>query len=399
METSAIFIGMLLLAVVCEPLARILRLPFSALLVLIGFIGSEILVAVDIDTGLRWQQFNYLILHVFLPILVFESAFNMNARVLLKNLLPILLLAIPAMLLAAGITGVAIYYGIGHAEGFPWIAALLCGVIVSATDPVAVVALFKKLGAPERLTALLEGESLFNDATAIVMFTLLIAAASSGQDISVSTAAGTFIYTFAGGLAVGLICAVVGVGLYRFFSAAILRTLITVISAYMAFYLAEHVLHVSGVVAVLIAGLVLGQHHRHTASSDHFAEEWWELAAYACNALLFLLVGVTVTWQMFESHWLAMIIGIVAATGARAVIVYGVLPLGLRLLPGEPIPGSYRPVMMWGGLRGAVSLALALSLPSTMEGWYSVQSIVYGIALFTLFVQAPLMPPLVRKTL
>jgi CPA1 family monovalent cation:H+ antiporter len=143
-------------------------------------------------------------------------------------------------------------------------------------------ALFKQLGAPERLTALLEGESLFNDATAVVVFTLL--------------------------------------------------------------------------------------------------------------------VGVTITVGMFTSHWLAMLIGIAAATAARAGVIYLLLPATNWVLPGDKIPGSYRHVMMWGGLRGAVSLALALSLPLEIESWYSIQSIVYGVVLFTLFVQAPLMPPLVRKT-
>lgn len=399
MDTLLIIVAMLLLAVIAEPLARLLRLPFSALLVIIGFVGSELLVASGIDTGLRWQEFNYLILHVFVPILVFESAFNMKARVLLKNLVPILLLAIPLMLFAAGVTGAAVYYGIGHPSGFPWVAALLCGVILSATDPVAVVALFKQLGAPDRLTALLEGESLFNDATAIVIFTLLVAVATTGETIQVSTAALEFTYTFMGGVVAGTVCGVAGAALYRFFNTAILRALITIISAYLAFYLSEHVLHASGIVAVLLAGLLLGEYHRRQATEDVFAGELWELSAYCCNALLFLLAGVTITWQMFESHWLAMIIGIIAALVARGLVMYGLLPLSAHVLPGERIPGSYRTVMMWGGLRGAVSLALALSLPTTLDGWYSVQSIVYGVALFTLFVQAPLMPRLVNKAL
>jgi Na+:H+ antiporter len=401
MDTLMVFMAMLLIAVLSEPLAKLLRIPFTALLVLIGFMGSELLVAGGVDTGLRWQQFNHLILHVFVPVLVFESAFNMKARILLKNLLPVLLLAIPAMLLAAGITGAAVYYGIGHPTGFPWAAALLCGVIVSATDPVAVVALFKKLGAPDRLTALLEGESLFNDATAVVMFTLLVAATTTpGQDIDIVSATQTFLYTFLGGLVVGALCGIAGAGLYRFFNTPVLHAVITVISACSAFYIAEHALHVSGIVAVLLAGLLMGEHHRQKAVvQDAFTPELWEFFSYCCNALLFLLVGVTITWHMFESHWLAMIIGIAAATLARVFVVYGVLPAGMYLFPGERIPGNYRPVMMWGGLRGAVSLALALSLPTTLEGWYSVQSIAYGVVLFTLFLQAPFMPPLVRKVL
>ncbi|MBV27404.1 MAG: sodium:proton antiporter [Gammaproteobacteria bacterium] len=302
MDIPLIFIGMLLLAVIAEPLARLLRLPFSALLVIIGFAGSELLTANGIDTGLRWQQFNFLILHVFVPILVFESAFNMKARVLLKNLTPVLLLAIPLMIVAASVTAAGVFFGMNHPAGFPWLAALLCGVILSATDPVAVVALFKQLGAPDDLTALLEGESLFNDATAIVLFSLLVAAATSSTEVQLSTAALTFATTFFGGVAAGCLCGFCGAGLYKFFNTPALRALITAISGVSAFFLAERLLHVSGIVAVLLAGLILGEHHRRHAATDGFAGELWGLGAYCCNALLFLLAGVTVTWHMFQSH-------------------------------------------------------------------------------------------------
>lgn len=399
MDTPLIIVVMLLIAVMVEPLARLMRFPFSALLVIVGFAGSELLVATGIDTGLRWEQFSYLILHILVPILVFESAFSLKARVLLKNMLIVILLAIPFMLFAAGITGVALFYGIGHPVGFPWSAALLCGVILSATDPVAVVALFKQLGAPDRLTALLEGESLFNDATAIVMFTLLVATATSGESFQVSAALTAFVYSFLGGIAVGVTCAAVGALWYRSFKSETARALITVMSAYLTFYLAEDVLHVSGIVAVLLAGLIIGECHRLNAKDNSLAPEAWELLAYCSNALLFLLAGATITWQMFESHWLAMIIGIAAAAGARGLVIYGILPLSTNNFSDEPVPGPYRTVMMWGGLRGAVSLALALSLPTSLTGWYSVQSIVYGVVLFTLFVQAPLMPFAVKKAL
>ena len=218
MDIPLIFIGMLLLAVIAEPIARLLHIPFGALLVVIGFAGSELLTANGIDTGLRWQQFNFLILHVFVPILVFESAFNMKVRVLLKNLTPVLLLAIPLMIVAASVTAAGVFFGLNHPAGFPWLAALLCGVILSATDPVAVVALFKQLGAPDDLTALLEGESLFNDATALVMFTLLVATVTSGAELRLTAAALTFATTFFGGVVAGCLCGICGAGLYKFFN-------------------------------------------------------------------------------------------------------------------------------------------------------------------------------------
>jgi len=399
METLMIFMAILLIAIVAEPLAEKLRVPFTALLALIGFIGSELLLAIGIDTGLRWETFNNLILHVFVPILVFESAFNMKARILLKNIFPVLFLAIPAMLFAAAVTGASIYYAIGHPVGFPWVTALICGVILSATDPVAVVALFKKLGAPDRLTVLLEGESLFNDATAIVLFSVLTAIAlQPNQSISVTAVTSTFIINFCGGMLVGSACAALSNSLYHYLKSSIVRAVITVICACTAFYVAEVVLHLSGIMAVLLAGLLMGENHRNNATStESFTAKLWDFFAYCSNALLFILAGVTITWKMFESHWLAMAIGICAAIFARSMVIYGLLPISTGLFRASRIPHSYRPVMLWGGLRGAVSLALALSIPVAVEGWYSAQSITYGVVLFTLFVQTPFMPSLVKK--
>ncbi len=398
MATLMIFSAMLLVAMCSEPLARRARIPFTALLVVIGFIGSELIIMMGIDTGLRWQQFNHLILHVFVPILVFESAYNMNARVLISNLLPVLILAIPAMLLGATISAVILYYAIGYPDAFPLVAALLCGVIISATDPVAVVALFKQLGAPDRLTALLEGESLFNDATAVVMFTLLVSIALLPEAPSLTQSSLDFLYAFLGGILTGLLTGGITSLLYRYFNKAIHFAVISIITATFTFYLAEYLLQVSGIVAVLCAGLLLGERQR-TINPDKFTGELWELNAYICNALLFLLVGVTITIGMFTSHWLAMLLGILAATIARAINIYLLFPVITKILPGTSLPAGYKPVMMWGGLRGAVSLALALSIPVQIDSWYSIQSIVYGVVIFTLFFQAPFMTSLVRKSL
>jgi CPA1 family monovalent cation:H+ antiporter len=236
MDTLMVFMAMLLVAMLAEPVARRMHLPFSVLLVFIGFVGSEVIVWMGMDTGLRWQQFNHLILHVFVPVLVFESAFNMRARVLLVNLPLVLVLAIPAMLLAAAITGVILYLGIGHPSGFPLIAALLCGTIVSATDPVAVVALFKQLGAPERLTALLEGESLFNDATAVVVFTLLVAlAVTPGENMGAGAATLAFLHTFGGGVLAGLAVGALASLLYRWFREPVSHAVTSLVTAYSAF--------------------------------------------------------------------------------------------------------------------------------------------------------------------
>jgi CPA1 family monovalent cation:H+ antiporter len=391
--------GLLLVAIVIQPLARRLHLPFTATLVMAGFLASELLVRSGIDTGIRADNFHDLIVFVFLPVLVFESAYNINARLLWQNLLPILFLAIPLMLLSTLLTAVLVYYGIGHPGGFPWLAALLTGALLSATDPVAVVALLRQMGVSERLAILMEGESLFNDATAIVLFGIFLALAT-GIDgpASAGAASWQFLQVFLGGILTGGVVGLLFAGLARLLHETVIKALSTVICAYLSFMLAETVLHVSGVMAVLVTGLLLGHEARRTKpdKSGGFIAELWTFNAYIANALVFLLMGVTITLGMFEERWLAMLIGIAGVFVARAVGILTFVPLMNRVMPGEPINRAYRVVMLWGGLRGAVTLALALSLPTSLDYWWTIQSIAFGVVLFTLFAQATSTAPLVR---
>lgn len=394
------FMVLLLLAVLAEPLAERIRVPFSAVLVVIGFVGSEVLVAAGFDTGVRWENFHELIFYVFLPALIFDAAFRLDFRSLLKDLIPIVLLAVPFMVLAAAITAVIVYYGIAHPSGFPWIAALITGALLSATDPVSVLALLKTTKAPERLNILLEGESLFNDATAIVLFSILIALVlSPGEATSWQGAVGEFLLVCFGGLACGALIGALAYALMAAFRQPVIKGLITVLLAYFAYLIAEVLLQVSGVMAVLAAGLTLGEMKRRRGESREwrFVEDLWEFAGYIANALIFLLAGVTITVVMFTSHWLAMLIGIVAVLIARVVVVFGLLGPMSRLPGMKAIPLSHQVVLTWGGVRGAVTLALALSLPLALDPWFTIQSIAYGVVLFTLFVQSTTIRLVIRK--
>ena len=391
--------GLLLLAIAVQPLAKKLHIPFSALLVITGFAASELLVLSGIDTGIRADSFHDLIFFVFLPVLVFESAYSINARLLLKNLLPILFLAIPLMLLSTVISAALIYLGIGHPSGFPWIAALLTGALLSATDPVAVVALLRQMGVSERLALLMEGESLFNDATAIVIFGVFLAMATGVEGpMTMSTASMHFLLVFFGGLLVGTATGLLFIALSKLLREPVVKALATVISAYLSFIVAESLFHVSGVMAVLVTGLLLGYQSQPATSdaSPGFVQQLWEFNTYVANALVFLLMGVTITLGMFEERWLAMLIGIGGVLIARALGIFTCVPLLNRIAPIEPIKRPYQVVMFWGGLRGAVTLALALSLPTTLEYWWTIQSIAFGVVLFTLFFQATSTGPLLR---
>ncbi|MGB0723332.1 MAG: cation:proton antiporter [Gammaproteobacteria bacterium] len=387
---------LMLAALVVEPIARDVRLPFSAALVLVGFLGSELVVLFGADTGIRWDNFSDIIFYVLLPVLVFESAFNMDAGRLLRNLFPILFLAIPVMVLTAGMIAVPLYYGIDH-PGFPWIAALLTGALLSATDPVACLALFKRVGAPKRLIVLMEGESLFNDATAIVLFAILLGVARMpGDGPSTLTAVYAFLIVFFGGAFLGVMVAALAAVIARFLAGTVQRGVLSLVCAYSAFLGAEH-LHVSGVMAVLMAGLVMGAVLRADRAEEPLLSGLWTFNAYVADSALFLITGVTVTLSMFSSQWLAILIGIGAVLMSRAVGIFGIVPL-LGRLPGvEPIDRRYQSVMVWGGLRGAVTLALALSIPAELDYWYTIQSVAYGVVLWTLFVQAPTMGLLLRR--
>ena len=399
--TLMILVGMLLLALLVKPLTRRLHLPLAAVLVLTGFIGSEILVFFGYTTGIDYIAFHDLIMFVFLPILVFEAAFKIDASLLHKNLFVILFLALPILLLSVGVSAVLIYYGIGHASGFPWIAALITGAVLSATDASPITSQFAKLGVPKRLRILMEGEDLFNDATAIVIFSIfLYIALHPDEQITTADAVIRFCVVFFGGALIGLL---VGLGfliLSRLFEDPIHQGLVTVASAYASFLIANEMLNVSGVMAVLVTGLIMGRviHNDFQDERGTFVDQFWSFNVYVAEAMVFLLMGVVITFNMFEERWLAMLIGILAITGARALGIFGTAPLISRLPSVEPIERSYQNIMVMGSLRGAVVLALALSLPTELDYWWTIQSIAFGVVLFSLFVQAPLVEPQLRRS-
>lgn len=401
MHTSSIALivmAMLLLALLLEPVTRRLHLPYSAALAAAGFVGAHAVTGLGTDTGLRWHHFHDLVFYVFLPALIFQSAISLNARTLLHNLLPILLLALPFLLLSAAITATLLYYGIGHPDGFPWITALICGTLLAATDPVAVTDIARRLPVPERLLTLMEGESLMNDATTIVLFMLLLGFAAGNDptgDIDLADAGVEFLYLVIGGLGVGWITGLLAGWLIRLLGQAIV---ISLLAAYGSYLVAETQLHVSGVMACLACGLWLASRAWVQREKPGTAlGSWWESLGWIANSALFLLAGATVTLPMFEERWLAMLIGIAAALLTRLIGVWAATGL-TTMLPGqENFAGTERLVMTLGGLRGAVTLALVLSLPTHLEGWWTVQSIAYGVVIFSLFIQAPLVEPLIRR--
>ena len=262
------------------------------------------------------------------------------------------------------------------------------------------VQVLKQARAPERIITLLEGESLFNDATAVVLFTLLVSMTlgSSFESEWQSTAI-TFARVFGGGIMVGMLVGALVSLLIKYIKGAYVIALVTLLAAYGAYIIAGGVLHYSGVMAVLTAGLIISELPalNNKIKLDSFSDALWQFAAELTDKIIYLLAGISITVTMFTEQWLAMILGIVAVIIARAFIILFLLPLLCFIMSLKKIPVNQLFVLNWGGVRGTVTTALALSLPFTLDAWFTVQSAAYRVILFTLFFQTGCMNYLVRK--
>jgi CPA1 family monovalent cation:H+ antiporter len=396
------FMLLLLVAALLAPFIEKLKVPFSIFLIILGFGSSEIATrSFGIDIEINWENFRPLIIHFILPILIFQAAIMTDIRSLKENILPVFMLALPLLLVSACIIAIGVYYGIDHSVGFPWIAALLTGAILSATDPSAILVMLRKYGAPRRLILLLESEGLFNDATSIVLFSIILTVALTGteQGNNWMTAVIRFLFIFCGGIAAGFVIGVAAHLIIRIYDSEYTHILVTIISAYSAFILAQDFLNFSGVMAVLSAGLTVRILNRQieTRQSQKFVDDYWKFTASVAETLIFLLAGISITLSMFTNQWLAMLIGIAVCIVARALIIFGSFPLFNLVSGANPITMKQQLVLTWGGVRGTITLALALSLPLSLDYWYTIQSIAYGVVLFTLFVQSTTMIPLIKK--
>ncbi len=398
-EIIFVLVVLLGIAMLVTGLCRNLPVPFTVILVLIGMLLGNLSQAFHFMESLQGFSLSpEIMLFIFLPALIFESGFALDARQMIADLPPILILAIPAMLMSTFVVGLGIWWALD----IKLIVALVFGALISATDPVAVVALFKELGAPNRLNVLVEGESLLNDATAIVAFSILLGIAVEGGGIGWSDADNIFlefIRVFIGGALFGAFLGFVACELlYRMQSGIEVILTSSVIIAYASFVIAEHSFHVSGVMAVVGSAIALRRFGvtRFRQDTTHSISEIWEVIALCCNSLLFLLVGLSVSTGALFNQLGPICIAIMLVLCARAMSIYSLVPLAVKWFRLPHISLGERHIMWWGGLKGGLAIAVVLSIPSDLPERQFLFEVTLGVVLFTLLVSAPSIRPLMH---
>lgn len=376
------------------------QIPYTLLLVIVG----AALALVDVRLVNLSPE---LILTIFLPPLLFEAAWNLKWGDLRRDLFPITLFAVVGVIIS--VLGIGL--GLWHWAGIPLSLALLIGASLSATDPVSVIALFRELGVGERIKTLMEGESLFNDGVAVVAFGLLVGIPLGIEtfDLQVTVLR---VFTVVGiGVGMG---ALVGFGisyLTQRFDLPLVEQSLTLIAAYGTYLVVEE-LGGSGVIGVVTTGLILGNFGSRIGMNPRtrlIVSEFWEFLAFFVNSIVFLLIGDQIQYSILGENLIPIGVAIVAMVGSRALSTYGLSSFcNLTVLSAKGLSASEgkgsqsarvigwkeQTVLWWGGLRGSVSIALALSVPESLPGREAIIATVFGVVLFTLLVQGLTVKPL-----
>jgi CPA1 family monovalent cation:H+ antiporter len=410
LELIRLFVLLVGAAALVTLFARRINLPYTVALVAFGMAAGALAQPLRIDLTPQ------LVLVVLLPALIFEASYQTDFEKLRPSLLGVSLLAGPGVLVSAALVAVVLNLG----TGLPPAQAFIVGAMLAATDPVAVIATFKGLASPRRLATLVEAESLFNDGTGIVAFSIAVAYVTS--PVSPLQMAVAFVSVVAVSAAIGVVAGWAASRILPNVGDHLIEISLSVVLAY-GTYLAADAIHQSGVIATAVAGIVLGNYGRRLGLSRRTEEALdtvWEFVAFLATAFVFLLIGFAITIGQLADAAVAIAWAVAAAFAGRAIIVYGFLGalrlvrrrvaslerrrsaerrrstglerrrsagLDRRLNEGD-LPTSWLHVIYWSGLRGAVSTALALSLPADLPNRSLLQGITFGVVLFTLLVQA-----------
>ena len=389
MAAPNVIVLLVVIATAVAMLVRRLPVPYTVALVLAGLIlgAFHFVDAPHLTRSLLFA--------VFLPGLVFEAAFHLDGTRLRHNAGVVTALAVPGVVASIGLTA-GVLLLLGHslgAQALAWRGALVFGAVVAATDPIAVVSLVRSLGAPPRLALLLEAESLLNDGTAIVFLGLVITVVTgAGADAATMVVAFVRVVGLGAviGGAIGFGTSVLTLGVEE----SVIEITLTLIAAYGSFVVAEQ-LGGSGVIATLVAGAIFGNYGARRAMSPAArtaAHSFWEYIAFLLNSIVFLLIGFEVRLSALIPRWPLIVASLAAAWVARLLIVGGVVAIGSRTR--ERIPRAWTIPLAWGGLRGALSMVLALSLPDAIADRDVIVAATTGFVLLSIVLQGSTMAPL-----
>lgn len=384
-ELVIILIILLLIATAVAMITQQFRIPYVTGLVLAGLPITDLLSRrIGLDPSL--------VLNLFLPILIFEAAINTDISRLRSTFKPIALLAGPGSIFSSAIIAALVKFGLG----LDWIPALLIGVILANTDTVSMIAVFKEIRVPSRLSTIVEGETLFNDAAALVSFNLVLVVYATGSLTAVEGVQELLVVALGGGI-VGAILGYLSLPIFTRLNDPLSSLLLTVALALGTFQIGQF-LGVSGAVAVVIAGLIFGNLGltRSSSASDRITLlSFWEYAGFTVNTFIFLLIGIEINpatlWRILPS----ILFVILAYQLGRILSVY-LLLAGLRWFD-RPIPLRWQHVLFLGNIKGSLSMALALSIPLALTGRDTIIALVFGAVLFSLVGQGLSLPWLVKR--
>ena len=396
-STVEFLMWLLIAASVIALLAIRSRVPYMVALVLGGLALGSLRLPI-VQTIYQVHRPDWLspevILIFFLPLLLFEGSLKINLRQLAENVAPITILATVGVVVTTLVAGYLVHWLVG----LPLLLALLFGAIISATDPIAVLSITKEMAVSKRLSLILEGESLFNDGTAVVLFQILLAGILTGN-LSLATGIGNFLVSVFGGAAIGSVLGYLMSTFTTRIDEPQIEITLTTIVAYSSYLIAHH-FHVSGVIATVMAGLMVGNIGTRGMSSRTRVALWsfWEYVSFVINSILFLLIGMEVRIDTLFHEWRGVAFAIGAVLLGRALAVYSLTGFS-NLFSGfsRKIPVRWQHVLVWGGLHGALSLALALSLSPGIAYQERILTFTFGVVACSMIVQGLSIKTLIRK--
>lgn len=380
LETQvSVIIGLLAAALIVSAIADRIGVPYVVALLLVS-------TPIDLETN---TSFAPALLFVFLPALIFEAAWSINASALKRRWLLVAVLAVPGVLITAGLVGA----GLALTGLMPVLPALLLGAILAATDPIAVIAVFRRLRVPTDLAAIVEGESLFNDGAAIVLYGVVVDLLSSAHETPAPLSVlWTALSVPVGGAAIGFVAAALVALLLRGSRTAQLQVVGTIVAAFGSYLIADR-FHLSGIFAAVVVGIAMRAFPRFpTCEATLDVDSFWGVMAFLANALVFVLMGLRIEFSRIAHEPLLVFVTLALVTVARLLLAYVALPIA-----GAKLASGWRSVIALSGMRGALSVALVIGLPAEIPFRAELVDTVFGVVFITLVAQGLAIGPVISR--